>query len=86
LLGGERGNNSSAQPQTFPSEKGTSMTDQTKHTQLETQDSATNSLPEPNVSLMERLKEWAGEISDPPIPARYDDTATNVVTGQRRTP
>ena len=61
------------------------MTDQAKHIHLETQDSATT-LPEPDVSLMERLKEWAGEITDPPIPADYDDTRTNPVTGQRRTP
>jgi hypothetical protein len=61
------------------------MTDQTKHIHLETQDSATSSLPEPDVSLMERLKEWAGEVTDPPIPAKYDDTTTNPVTGQRRT-
>jgi hypothetical protein len=62
------------------------MTDQTKNIHLETQDAATNSLPEPDVSLMERLKEWAGDITDPPIPPAYDDTNTNPVTGQRRTP
>jgi len=61
------------------------MTEQDQHTHLET-DPATNSLPERDVSLVERLKEWAGEITDPPIPAKYDDTATNAVTGQRRTP
>ena len=62
------------------------MTDQTKHLHLETQDSETSSLPEPDVSLMERLMEWAGEITDPPIPADHDDTKSNPVTGQRRTP
>jgi hypothetical protein len=61
------------------------MTEQDKDTHLD-KDPATSSLPERDVSLVERLREWAGEITDPPIPAKYNDTRTNAVTGQRRTP
>ncbi len=61
------------------------MSDRTQHIHLETEPSD-QLLPKPDVSLMERLKEWAGEITDPPIPANDDDTRDEPVTGKGRTP
>jgi len=43
-------------------------------------------LPDEDESLAERLKEWAGETTDPPEAVDYDTAKTNPVTGQQRTP
>ena len=42
--------------------------------------------PEEDKPLSERLKEWAGEITNPPEAAEYDENETNPVTGQRGRP